>query len=63
MLVAEARQAVKEESPLDRVRSLMTDLQQIFHGLGVTQAQPPPPSSDGGRADDDDVIDADFTVS
>jgi molecular chaperone DnaK len=63
MLVAEARQAVKEEGPLDRVRSLTTDLQQIFHGLGVTQAQPPPPSSDGGRADDDDVIDADFTVS
>src|SRR6185295_8299021 len=34
-LVADARQAVKEEAPLDRVRSLTTDLQQIFHGLGA----------------------------
>jgi molecular chaperone DnaK len=61
-LVADARQAVKEEAPLDRVRSLTSELQQIFHGLGATRGgeAPPPPSA---PADDDDVIDADFTVS
>jgi molecular chaperone DnaK len=70
MLVADARQAVKESAPLDRLRSLTADLQQVFHTLGA--AQPPPPASGpgggngGGRSagsEDDDVIDADFTVS
>ena len=37
MLVADARQAVKEEAPLDRVRSLTAELQQVFHGLGGGQ--------------------------
>ena len=64
-LVADARQAVKEEAPLDRVRSLTTDLQQIFHGLGASRPEDGPSSSAGASssADDDDVIDADFTVS
>jgi molecular chaperone DnaK len=61
MLVSEARQAVKESAPLDRVRSLTTDLQQIFHGLGANQPGSPP-GEGGARADEDDVIDADFTV-
>jgi molecular chaperone DnaK len=61
-MVADARQAVKEEAPLDRVRSLTSELQQIFHGLGATRGgETPPPRS--APADDDDVIDADFTVS
>lgn len=34
-LVADARQAVKEEAPLDRVRSLTGDLQQVLHGLAA----------------------------
>ena len=60
-LVSDARQAVKEEAPLDRVRSLTSELQQIFHGLGATRSgEAPSPSA---AADDDDVIDADFTVS
>jgi molecular chaperone DnaK len=66
-LVADAREAVKQEAPLDRLRSLTTELQQIYHGLGATR-----PGGDTGTAadggspassDDDDVIDADFTVS
>jgi molecular chaperone DnaK len=70
-LVADARQAVKEAAALDRVRSLITELQQVFHGLGASR-----PSGDGNgngggqqprpqesRVDEDDVIDADFTVS
>jgi molecular chaperone DnaK len=65
MLVGDARQAVKEGAPVDRLRSLTAELQQIYHGLGVAGApgevgdgSPPP-----GSGVDDDVIDADFTVS
>ena len=64
-LIADARAAVKEQAPMDRLRSLSSELQQVFHGLGVSR-----PSGNGGPqpsqpegADDDDVIDADFTVS
>ena len=32
-LVADARQAIKEEAPLDRLRSLTGELQQVYHGL------------------------------
>ncbi len=62
-LVADARQAIKEEAPLDRLRSLTAELQQLYHGMGAGRpsgdAGPsaPPPSSG-----EDDVIDADFTV-
>jgi molecular chaperone DnaK len=70
MLVADARQAVKEEAPLDRLRSLTGDLQQVYHSLSAGSA-----SSSNGAAgdaagqrndsqagsDDDDVIDAEFT--
>ncbi|HXO24116.1 MAG TPA: molecular chaperone DnaK, partial [Streptosporangiaceae bacterium] len=59
-LVADARQAVKDNAPLDRLRDLTTELQQVYHSLGATTAapqdQPGPP-----RGDDDDVIDAEFT--
>jgi len=75
LLVAEARQAVKEEAPLDRLRSLTADLQQIHHGLlargpgggpGEAGGAPRPPGGGpepGRPGDDDDVIDADFTPS
>jgi molecular chaperone DnaK len=62
MLIADARQAVKEEAPLDRVRSLTSELQQVYHGLmaregaGTGQADVPPQ----GESPTDDVIDADF---
>ena len=79
MLVGDARQAIKEEAPLERVRSLTGDLQQVAQALlarggapgGPTGAPSGPPP--GGRPDaapagqgppgDDDVIDADFTPS
>jgi molecular chaperone DnaK len=68
MLVADARQAVAESAPTDRVRSLTSELQQLFHGLGATSAtgaSSPSAESNGSasQAADDDVIDADFTVS
>src|ERR1700722_3472417 len=66
MLVADARQAVKESAQLDRLRALTAELQQIYHALtasrpgGESPSGPGPGATPGG---DDDVIDADFTVS
>ncbi|WP_347060608.1 molecular chaperone DnaK [Blastococcus sp. HT6-30] len=62
MLIGDARQAVKEEAPLERLRSLTGELQQIFHGMaagspgGTGPTSGAGPSSPGGP--DDDVIDA-----
>jgi molecular chaperone DnaK len=67
MLVTDARQA-----PLDRLRTLTADLQQVYQGLLVTPAGAGAGSADGsaagasaggGGSDDDDVIDAEFTTS
>ncbi|MEN3540606.1 molecular chaperone DnaK [Microbispora sp. ZYX-F-249] len=75
-LIMEARQAIKEEVPVDRLRGLTAELQQVYHGLGMTasaaqaqsQAQTQGPSQAGpGQAaagsSDEDVIDAEFTSS
>jgi molecular chaperone DnaK len=62
MLVADARQAVKENAPLDRVRSLTQELQQVFHGLGARRQEDEAADRTGQPGGDDDVIDADFTV-
>jgi molecular chaperone DnaK len=59
MLVEEAREAVKSEASVDRVRSLTSELQQMLAGLNA----PRPGGGDDGAARaavDDDVIDADF---
>ena len=73
MLLNDARQAVKEEASLERLRSLTSELQQIYHSLGAGQARQGaggPSTSAGNGAegreapgDDDDVIDAEFTAS
>ncbi len=73
MLVTDARQAIKEEAPLDRVRSLTAELQQLYHGLLARGGAAGPGGQGGGgdssggqegaRPGDDDVIDADFTPS
>jgi molecular chaperone DnaK len=55
MLVGDARQAIKEEAPIERLRTLAAELQQVFYGL---QAGPRPEPEPGG----DDVIDAEFTT-
>jgi len=71
-LIEDARQAVKGDAPLDRLRALSSELQQVFHGLGATPSSGPSgPSGPSGQSQggdqrgtgDDDVIDADFTVS
>jgi molecular chaperone DnaK len=62
MLVAEAEQALKSEAPLEQMRSMTAELQQVFHGLGATGG--PAGSAGPGRpgGGDDDVIDAEFTT-
>ena len=72
MLLNDGRQAVKEEAPLERLRSLTSELQQIYHSLGAGQGQGAggPSGAAGGAgaggrdapADEDDVIDAEFTA-
>ena len=71
-LVADARQALKDDSaPLGRLRSLTAELQQVYQSLtsaspGAQSGGPGPQSGPGpqrGAADDDDVIDAEFTPS
>ncbi|GAA1282451.1 chaperone protein DnaK [Planotetraspora silvatica] len=63
-LIADARQAIKEEAPVDRLRGLAGELQQVFHALGAG-AQPRQPGQQPGQpgagGPDEDVIDAEFT--
>ena len=69
MLISDARQAIKEEAPLDRVRALTSELQQVAQALMARAAGPPPGEPGAGQAPGqpppggDDVIDADFTPS
>ena len=59
-LVADARQALKDNAPQDRLRDLTAELQQVYHSLGaITSAPQDQPSAP--RGEDDDVIDAEFT--
>ncbi|MFF0066169.1 molecular chaperone DnaK [Streptomyces sp. NPDC005279] len=75
MLVTEAREAVKDEAPLDRARSLTSELQQIHAGLTSHRAGAGATAQDQAGADvgagpasgssgsDEDVIDAEFDKS
>ena len=62
-LVADARQALKEDTPLERMKVLTDELRQVYMILGAPPTGPEPevepelPPRDG----DDDVIDAEFT--
>jgi molecular chaperone DnaK len=64
-LVSDARQALKEETPLTRLRELTGELQQIYHGLGSGPGPGPqgggPSGGQQGDGGGDDVIDAEFT--
>ncbi|MFC0542604.1 molecular chaperone DnaK [Kutzneria chonburiensis] len=59
LLVEQARDAVKSEAPLDQVRSLTSELQQVHASLSAARRD-----DGGGRStssdSDDDVVDAEF---
>jgi len=62
-LVTDARKAIHDESPVDRIRSLTAELQQVYAGLAAAgQGQQQQPGASGQPSDDDDVIDAEFTT-
>jgi molecular chaperone DnaK len=68
LLVNDARQAIKEEAPIERLRTLTGELQQALQGLmlaggGAGGGQQGGPSQQPPPGGDDDVIDADFTPS
>jgi len=60
-LVADARQALKEDAPLTRLRELTGELQQVYHGLGAAPGPQGGPSGTAQGDGGDDVIDAEFT--
>jgi molecular chaperone DnaK len=66
-LVSDARQAIAEEAGLDRVRPLISDLQQIVQALpgaaaAAGQSTGNGASGEGEKAgEDDEVVDAEFT--
>jgi molecular chaperone DnaK len=64
-LIADARRAIEEQAGLDRVRPLISDLQQIVSSLPASAQQPEPaPVGANGSpagAEDEDVVDAEFT--
>ncbi|WP_322761025.1 molecular chaperone DnaK [Frankia sp. Cr2] len=68
MLVGQAREAVRQGAPPDRVRPLTSELQQVYHGLMAAGTRPDGQAgatggSAGGPAGGEDVIDADFDRS
>ena len=73
MVVTDAREALDGETPLERLREVTSDLQQLVQSLTAAQSAAgsrsgpgggPSPSAQGpSSADTDDVIDAEFTTS
>ena len=64
MLVGDAQEALKQQEPLERLRSLTGELLQIAQGLSAAAggAGSGSGTAGNGRPDaDDDVIDADFS--
>ncbi len=64
-LVADARQALKEDTPTDRLKVLTDELRQVYMILGAPPTGPEPEVEPElpPRGGDDDVIDAEFTPS
>ena len=68
-LINDLRQAIKDDAPVERLRSLMSDLQQAAHGMsaaayqqstGTGSAQAGGPTGQGTAGTNDDVVDAEF---
>jgi molecular chaperone DnaK len=69
-LITEARQALKDEAPIDRLQPMTAELQQAYQSLGAySQDQPAGQGAAPGGGEqtrgggDDDVIDAEFTTN
>ena len=64
-LVADARQALKDDTPIDRLRILTDELKQVYMIIGAPPTGPEPEVEPElpPRGGDDDVIDAEFTPS
>jgi molecular chaperone DnaK len=68
MLISDAREAMQNDAPLERVRSLTGELQQAAQALSARAADQSATAAGGdssarperGPSDDDDVIDAEF---
>jgi molecular chaperone DnaK len=60
MLVQQAREAIQNEAPLDQVRSLTGELQQVHAALTSARPSGESTSDSSGGATDDDVVDAEF---
>jgi len=60
LLIADARQAVQDQAPFDRVRELTTELQSVLSGLQATQSGGRSGTEGAGETTDEDVIDAEF---
>jgi molecular chaperone DnaK len=59
-MLSDARQALKQETPIERMRSLNSELAQLFQSLS---AQPAPNVEESRPpASDEDVIDAEFST-
>ena len=63
LLIADARQAVQEQAPIDRVRELTTELQSVLSGLQANRGEGRSGTEDAGESADEDVIDAEFDRS
>jgi molecular chaperone DnaK len=68
MLIADARAALEEQAPIDRVRALTGELHQLGQSLaatarsGASSNSGAESSADSSSEDSDDVIDAEFTA-
>jgi molecular chaperone DnaK len=60
-LVAEARTALQDNAPAERLRPLISELEQFLHMLGAAAQEPAGGGTRGARADQDEVVDAEFT--
>jgi len=63
LLITDARQAVQEQTPIDRVRELASELQSVLSGLQAIRSGGRSGTEDAGATADEDVIDAEFDRS
>jgi molecular chaperone DnaK len=68
MLINDARQALSEEAPIERLRSLTGELHQMAQALNASAQSGAPAGASGASgdgpsdSDSDDVVDAEFTT-